>query len=68
MQFLDFFLENAIFTEENPDYLSRKKIISASHFESACKVNGERYRVIITTRKAIHDIDKLRYFVLKRAI
>ena len=64
-QLLDFFLENGIFIGESPDYLSRKKIVSASKFESICKVNGKLYKVIITTRKAKYDIDKLRYFSLK---
>ncbi|MDR0472639.1 MAG: hypothetical protein LBH43_03055 [Treponema sp.] len=63
--FLDFFLENSIFMRESPDYLGRKKIISASQYQSVCKVNGKPYKVIITTRKAIYDIDKLRYFSLK---
>jgi hypothetical protein len=62
---LDFFLENAIFTGTYPDYLDRKKIISASQFESICKINGKLYSVFITTRKALYDIDKLRYFALK---
>ena len=62
---LDFFLENRKFIEENPDYLGRKKIISASQFESVCKVNGKLYKVIITTRRAIYDIDKFRYYALK---
>ena len=67
LQLLDFFLENAIFIEETIDYLGRMKIISASQFESICKINGKLYKVIITTRKAIFDIDKLRYFSLKTA-
>jgi hypothetical protein len=65
VQLLDYFLENGVFTEEKPDYLGRRKIISASQFECACKVNGKPYKVILTTRKAIYDIDKLRYFSLK---
>jgi hypothetical protein len=66
VQLLDFFLENGNFICENPDYLSRKKILSASQFESICRINGKLYKVTITTRKAIYDIDKLRYFVLKK--
>jgi hypothetical protein len=58
-------LENGIFFEKSPDYIGRKKIVSASKFESICKVNGKLYKVIITTRKAKYDIDKLRYFSLK---
>jgi hypothetical protein len=65
VQLLDFFLENAIFTGENPDYLGRQKIISASQFESKCTINGKLFSVIITTRKAVYDIDKLRYYSLK---
>ena len=65
VQLLDYFLENGIFIEENPDYLGRRKIISASQFESICKVNGQPFKVILTTRKAIYDIDKFRYFSLK---
>jgi hypothetical protein len=67
VQLLDFFLENGTFIEENPDYLGRKKIISASQFESCCKINGKLYRVILTTRKALYDIDKFRYFFLKES-
>ena len=64
VQLLDFFLENAIFTGETPDYLSRRKIIGVNHFESKCMINGKLFLVIITTRKAIYDIDKLRYYSL----
>jgi hypothetical protein len=65
VQLLDFFLENGIFIQENPDYLGRKKIISASQFENVCKINGRLYKVIITTRRAIYDIDKFKYYALK---
>jgi hypothetical protein len=65
VQLLDFFLENGIFIGESPDYLGRKKILSASQFECACKINGKLYIAAITTRKAKYDIDKLRYFTLK---
>jgi hypothetical protein len=67
VQLLDFFLENGTFVEENPDYLDRKKIISASQFKGYCKINGKPYKVLITTRRAIYDIDKFRYFALKEA-
>ena len=62
VQSLDFFLESGSFIEESPDYLGRKKILSASQFESVCKINGKLYKVIITTRRAIYDIDKFRYY------
>jgi len=65
VQFLDFFLENGIFRGESPDYLSRSKIISASQFESMCEINGKSFIVIVTTRKALYDIDKYLYFALK---
>jgi hypothetical protein len=65
VQLLDFFLENSIFIEENPDYWGRPKIISASRFESACKINGKAFKVLLTARKAIHDTDKLRYYSVK---
>jgi hypothetical protein len=65
VQLLDFFLENAIFIGESPDYLGRPKIISASQFESNCKINGKLFNIVLTTRKAIFDIDKLRHFSLK---
>ena len=65
VRLLDFFLESACFIDENPDYLGRAKIVSASRFESTCKINGKLYAVSITTRRAIHDIDKFRYFALK---
>jgi len=68
VQLLDFFLENGIFMGESPDYLGRRKIISASQFESKCTINGKHYLVIITTRKAMYDIDKLRYYSLKKCI
>jgi len=61
---LDFFLENACFIDENPDYMGRAKIVSLSLFKSVCKINGNLYTVSITTRKAIHNIDKFRYFAL----
>jgi hypothetical protein len=62
---LDFFLKNGIFKGENPDYQGRKKIESASRFESECKVNGKLFKVILTTRKSVYDIDKFRYYALK---
>ena len=65
VQLLDFFLTNGIFIKESPDYLGRPKIISASQFKINCKINGKPFNVILTTRKAIYDIDKLRYFSLK---
>jgi len=65
VQLLDFFLENAILIGENPDYLGRRKIIGVSRFESKCAINGRLFLVIITTRKAIYDIDKLKYYSLK---
>jgi hypothetical protein len=65
IQLLDFFLENALFLVEAPDYQERKKIESASLFESECEVNGKHFKVILTTRKSIYDIDKFRYFSLK---
>ena len=65
MQLLDYFLENGIFIEENPDYKNRPEIESASLFESTCKVNGKPFRVILTIRKGIDDIAKLRYYTLK---
>jgi hypothetical protein len=65
VQLLDFFLENSIFIEENPDYKNRPEIEGASLFESACKVNGILFKVIITIRKGVDDIAKFRYYTLK---
>jgi len=65
MQSLGFFLENAIFTGESPDYKNRPEIESASQFEYACKVNGRYFRVVLTTRKGVGYIDKFRYYALK---
>jgi hypothetical protein len=65
VQALDFFLENGIFIGESPDYKNRPEIEGASQFESACKVNGKSFRVIITIRKGIDDIAKFRYYTLK---
>jgi hypothetical protein len=65
VQLLDFFLENGIFTGESPDYKNRPEIEGASFFESACKVNGVSFRVIITIRKGVDDIAKFRYYTLK---
>jgi len=65
VQLLDFFLENGIFTGENPDYKNRPEIEGVSQFESACKVNGISFKVIITVRKGINDIAKFRYYTLK---
>jgi hypothetical protein len=65
VQALDSFLENAMFIDESPDYQERKKIESASKFETECKVDGKPYRVIVITRKARYDVDKFRYFSLK---
>ena len=65
VQLLDFFLENAVFVEESPDYKNRPEIESASQFESVCKVNGIFFKVIITIRKGVDDIAKFRYYTLK---
>ena len=65
VQLLDFFLENSIFIGESPDYKNRPEIESSSQFESACKVNGQSFRVIITIRKGVDDIAKFRYYSLK---
>jgi len=65
VQMLDFFLENGVFIEENPDYKSRPEIESASLFESACKVNGKPFKVVVTVRKGVDDIAKFRYYTLR---
>jgi len=65
VQLLDFFLENGIFIGESPDYKNRPEIEGASLFESVCKVNGKLYTVIITIRKGVDDIAKLRYYTLR---
>jgi len=65
VQLLDFFLENGIFLEETPDYKNRPEIEGASKYESACKVNGELFMVIITVRKGVNDIAKFRYYTLR---
>jgi hypothetical protein len=66
VQLLDFFLENGIFMGESTDYKNRPEIESASQFESACKVNGESFAVIITVRKSIdNNIAKFRYYTLR---
>ena len=65
VQLLDFFLENGIFIGESPDYKNRPEIEGASQFESVCKVNGNLYKVVITIRKGVDDIAKLRYYTLK---
>jgi hypothetical protein len=65
VQLLDYFLENGIFIEENPDYKNRPEIEGASLYESACNVNGKSFRVIVTIRKGVDDIAKFRYYTLQ---
>jgi len=65
IQLLDYFLENSVFIEENPDYKNRPEIESASLFESACMINGKPFRVILTIRKGVDDIAKFRYYTLR---
>ena len=65
VQALDFFLENAVFIEENPDYKNRPEIEHATRFESGCKVNGKPFKVVVTTRKGAGNIEKFRYYSLK---
>jgi len=60
-----FFLKTEYSIEENPDYLDRKKILSASQFECVCMINGKLFKVLITSRRAVYDIDKFRYYALK---
>jgi len=66
VQLLDYFLENGIFIGESPDYKNRPEIEGASEYESACKVNGKSFRVIITVRKGIDDIAKFRYYTINK--
>jgi hypothetical protein len=63
---LDSILANALFLDTEPDIKNRSKIESASHFKYMCKINGELYNVLITTRKAVNDINKLRYYSLTK--
>jgi hypothetical protein len=65
IKLLHVFLKNAIFTGDAPDYKGRQEIENMSRFETGCKINGKPYRVVITTRKAVNDIDKFRYYALK---
>jgi hypothetical protein len=65
VQLLDFFLENGIFIGESRDYKKRPEIEGASQYESACKVNGLSFKVIVTIRKGLDDIAKFRYYTLK---
>ena len=65
VQLLGFFLENAIFTDESPDYKNRPEIECATKFESACKINDKLFKVIITVRKSVGDISKFKYYTLK---
>jgi hypothetical protein len=65
VQLLDYYLENGRFTGEKQDCQKRKKIESASYFEIECKINDKLYLVTVTTRKAVHDINKFRYYTLK---
>ena len=65
VQLLDFFLENGILIGESPDYKNRPEIEGASLFESACKVNGKSFKVILTIRKGVDDMAKFRYYTFK---
>jgi hypothetical protein len=65
IQILGYFLENGVLAEIQPDYKGRDYIESASRFHSGCVINDELYRVILTTRKSVDDIDKLRYYSLE---
>jgi hypothetical protein len=65
IKLLDVFLKNAVCTGDAPDYKGRQEIESMSRFETGCKINGKPYHVVITTRKAVNDIDKFRYYALK---
>jgi hypothetical protein len=65
VKLLDYFLENAVYKKTMPDKNHRKKIISASSFETECIVNGTHFQVFVTSRKAVNDIDKFRYFSLQ---
>jgi hypothetical protein len=64
MKMLAHFLEAAIYKETEPDKQNRPEIESISHFETECKVNGKPYTLLITTRKPVDNIDKLRYYTL----
>jgi hypothetical protein len=65
IQILDIFLESSILLETKPDYRGRLYIESSSRFQCECKVNDCNYRVLLTTRKAMNDNDKLRYYSLE---
>jgi hypothetical protein len=66
IKMLDSILVNALFINTEPDIKKRSKIESASHFKYMGKINGELYNVLITTRKAVNDINKLRYYSLTK--
>jgi hypothetical protein len=66
VQLLDYFLENGIFVEENPDYKNRPEIEGASIYKSTCKINETTFQVILTIRKGIDNIAKFRYYTLKK--
>jgi len=66
VQLLVFFLENGVFMGESPDYKNRPEIEGASEYESACKVNGKLFKVIIIVRKSVNNIAKFRYYTLKK--
>jgi hypothetical protein len=65
IQILDVFLENSVLLEINPDYKGRLYIENSSRFQCECKINDYNYRVLLTTRKAMNDNDKLRYYSLE---
>jgi hypothetical protein len=47
IQILNFFLENGILIDINPDYKGMDYIEGASRFQSKCKISDRLYRVII---------------------
>jgi hypothetical protein len=67
IKLLNFFLENAALKKDNSDYKNRPEIERASLFECECLINNIQYQALITTRKAVTDIDKLRYYSIKKA-
>lgn len=65
IKLLNVFLETAIFKDTLPDYKGRPEIESDSRYTCECMVNGKRSQAVITTRKPVTGIDKLRYYALK---
>ena len=63
-KYLNVFIEDSILDSSSNDYKNRPEIEDSKSFHYHCLINDLPYDIILIMRKAVDDIDKLRYYKL----